>query len=549
MSQAIHIAETVELSATRVLYNYLCQEADNMDFNDIDNTGEAYALFEELIADELICVPFDCKLRNVLQSYGWMHDHFEVEEGEADVFGLREELGNIYLTQAVSDKETETPESVMSMFCPNLLMTLLNKKRELFVDGCLKPCSLRFEGCVMLADISGFTNLASSLCRMKGSTDKKGSSIVSTMGAVGSIRDFVNTTMGNGSKGLDELRTTTNVYLGGLVQSVYSFEGDVIAFAGDALLCVFTDELEEDVGAEVACVRAVKCAKHLLSLSAAESEHPLKLHVALSKGDLDFAIVGGVQESWTYVLNGACIRELSVCIDEAKVDEIVMTPALHELLQTQGSRPDLYCSCKPTESGMMKIDPTKTIPNSRSTGRSLISSQNSTGSEPLPTDAHTYGLRQVLSDVIARGRKIDLDIAATPSETSSLPLTISNIRKSPSTVDQHNSPGLETRRLESFLKPFSRRNPIVVRAQPKDVRYDLLKKFIPAPVTAAILGGTVSASELRQVTTMFLKLDSYDPEQFADPLALQEFLCIVQRALHETGGFLRQFLVDDKGEL
>ena len=52
--------------------------------------------------------------------------------------------------------------------------------------------------------------------------------------------------------------------------------------------------------------------------------------------------------------------------------------------------------------------------------------------------------------------------------------------------------------------------------------------------------------ELRQVTTMFLKLDSYNSVEHRDPLSLQSFFYLLQDVLEDSGGFLRQFLVDDK---
>ena len=55
-----------------------------------------------------------------------------------------------------------------------------------------------------------------------------------------------------------------------------------------------------------------------------------------------------------------------------------------------------------------------------------------------------------------------------------------------------------------------------------------------------------SIPELRQVTTLFLRLDSYHPEESQDPVSLQPLFYLLQQILADTGGFLRQFLVDDK---
>jgi hypothetical protein len=76
---------------------------------------------------------------------------------------------------------------------------------------------------------------------------------------------------------------------------------------------------------------------------------------------------------------------------------------------------------------------------------------------------------------------------------------------------------------------------------------ELVKLFIPPPISEAILNGTVELSELRRVTTMFCKLDSFDVTKHGDALSLQDYVYAIQMALASTGGFLRQILVDDKG--
>jgi hypothetical protein len=71
--------------------------------------------------------------------------------------------------------------------------------------------------------------------------------------------------------------------------------------------------------------------------------------------------------------------------------------------------------------------------------------------------------------------------------------------------------------------------------------------FVPRPALSAIYSSSLdSISELRQVTTMFLRLDTYSHVLHQDPVSLQPFFLLLQQVLDESGGFLRQFLVDDK---
>jgi class 3 adenylate cyclase len=72
--------------------------------------------------------------------------------------------------------------------------------------------------------------------------------------------------------------------------------------------------------------------------------------------------------------------------------------------------------------------------------------------------------------------------------------------------------------------------------------------FIPKPVLGAVMSSSLDRiAELRQVTTLFICLDTYSPVLHQDPLTMQPFFSIVQLALHYSGGYLRQFIIDDKG--
>jgi class 3 adenylate cyclase len=72
--------------------------------------------------------------------------------------------------------------------------------------------------------------------------------------------------------------------------------------------------------------------------------------------------------------------------------------------------------------------------------------------------------------------------------------------------------------------------------------------FIPTPVLIATSAQVLDTmSELRTVTTMFVKMDNYSPTDNVDCSSLHPYLLAMQECLAECGGFLRQFLVDDKG--
>ena len=72
------------------------------------------------------------------------------------------------------------------------------------------------------------------------------------------------------------------------------------------------------------------------------------------------------------------------------------------------------------------------------------------------------------------------------------------------------------------------------------------------PNYVTVMSGLMSGSfdylaALREVTTMFMSWDSYDETEHKDLLQLQKFFFAAQKVLAESAGFIRQFLVDDKG--
>jgi len=76
----------------------------------------------------------------------------------------------------------------------------------------------------------------------------------------------------------------------------------------------------------------------------------------------------------------------------------------------------------------------------------------------------------------------------------------------------------------------------------------LLSHFISKPVNKSIVGGYIETmTELRDITTIFISLDSYDIKSETNIELLQPFLHMIQEKCSASGGFVRQFLIDDKG--
>ena len=103
----------------------------------------------------------------------------------------------------------------------------------------------------------------------------------------------------------------------------------VVAFAGDALICAFpgtapsfssSPNEPNNINGEC-CLRALLCA---CELSKYENKN-LSTHIGVTFGEMNFAMLGGLNKQWVYVLAGDCVSELAKCINDAGPKEVVCT--------------------------------------------------------------------------------------------------------------------------------------------------------------------------------------------------------------------------------
>lgn len=220
----------------------------------------------------------------------------------------------------------------------------------------------------------------------------------------------------------------------------------MISFAGDAIICFFPGNKPQSC-----CRKAVLCAAEMKDLRSLN----LIAHVGVSFGEVCFVTLGGYQDQWVYLMSGEPLNEISVCVNDAKPGEAVITPSCYHYACMDSVQPDIVAELTP--SGNYKLV------NVSNTDTSVKSSSR----PPLPLIA---------------------------------------------------------------------------------LQLDKIFGFLPPSVRASISAGSFnSLSELREVTTLFLKLDTYSHLVHKDLRTLQPFFFGMQEILGQCGGFLRQFLVDDKG--
>lgn len=180
------------------------------------------------------------------------------------------------------------------------------------------PEQERLRAAVLFADISGFTALTERLAQQ-------------------------------GRAGVEELSRILNDTFGALIETIEAYGGDIVKFAGDALLVVWPDEGR---GFEHATLRAAGCA---LAMQAVMSDRQmaegdrLRLRVGLGGGELSLTYVGGLRHRWEVLLTGAAISQVGGACQHAQPGEVVLTPSAWELLRAQATG-------EPLSSGGVRLD-------------------------------------------------------------------------------------------------------------------------------------------------------------------------------------------------
>lgn len=173
------------------------------------------------------------------------------------------------------------------------------------------PVSDDFQAAILFADISGFTRLTERLVE-------------------------------KGPAGVESLARILNEYFGQLIDIVHDYGGDVVKFAGDAVIAVWNIVSDSGTADSVSradqwqwTMRAAECAlkiRERLTNFQAEDEN-LYLKLAISSGTITSAHVGGVFNRWEFLLTGNPLVELGMANSLAQAGEIIVTPSAWRLIR------------------------------------------------------------------------------------------------------------------------------------------------------------------------------------------------------------------------
>ncbi len=149
-------------------------------------------------------------------------------------------------------------------------------------------------GAVLFADISGFTALSERLAA-------------------------------RGAEGVEELTQVLNAYFGRLIEVIAEHGGDVVKFAGDALLAIWPADSES--GVERAARTAARCGRAVqtaLQTFTTGTGHRLFLRVGVGAGPFHLACVGGVYRRWEFVVVGPPVLEATLAAGVGETGQVVL---------------------------------------------------------------------------------------------------------------------------------------------------------------------------------------------------------------------------------
>lgn len=188
----------------------------------------------------------------------------------------------------------------LASYVPALVVRRLEKDNlHLRPDA---PEEERVTAAMLFADISGFTVLAERLAQ-------------------------------RGPEGAEELSDFLNRTFDELITLIIALGGDIVTFAGDALLALWQTSPSD---LPMATRRAAQCSLALQELFHHErvaTHIHLDVRIGVGVGEVGIAYVGGVYDRWMWVVTGGAVAELMLVEQQAQPGQVVLSAAAWDLVK------------------------------------------------------------------------------------------------------------------------------------------------------------------------------------------------------------------------
>jgi len=223
--------------------------------------------------------------------------------------------------------------NALASYLPKLLVERANDGRI----GGLEPNSEEFEAALLFADVSGFTRLTETLTA-------------------------------RGPAGTEHLTQVLNLYFGQIIDLVDQWGGDVVKFAGDAMIALWLTP--EGAKEATACALALQQSLHHYDVG--DGLH-LSMKVAVGAGTVSFAQLGGVFDRWEFLVCGSPLEQVGIANGLAVPGDVLISSPVRDLIGVEsgigGGEGDIFgMSLEPMGDEMHRVvaplegSPPKAVP-------------------------------------------------------------------------------------------------------------------------------------------------------------------------------------------
>ena len=228
------------------------------------------------------------------------------------------------------------------------------------------PRAESFPAAVLFADISGFTALTERLAQ-------------------------------RGPAGAEELTRILNAYFSRLISHITGYGGDVVKFAGDALIALWPATNEAGQSDDALLPVVTQCAAQCsLVIQSQLNDYEvaggvrLSLKLALGAGDVLTMHLGGGQGHWEFLVTGQPLLQVGKAGKDAQAGDIILSPEAWHFVKDKAQGTPIAASLGETPPGAVRLESLNTSPAPRPPS-------NSTARLPTQSEA---GLRAYIPGTI-----------------------------------------------------------------------------------------------------------------------------------------------------
>jgi len=432
------------------------------------------------------------------RTFGFVAKQVSITSHAATSIGSNVLLSRLDLHEAPSDTNDKIDDVLAKQLLTHVPDSIVefNHKKDM-------PATKEFLGVVLFADISGFTAL----------TEK-----------------YSNMATSDGTSGTDKLSATLNAYIGKIVDEIINCGGDILKFAGDAILAIWRCS---DIGHNAKAIinKVVNCSIDIQDKCddyETEVGIVLRVKLAVAVGHMCITYVG-LPTAKQFDLSGGAV-------DDVGITEKQATPGSIILSQLAWANCDQhYFAAEPLEKG--KYYKISGHAHSGSNGQTINTDKNKNmatflhESERVVTSPMDDMIDQCVDYLQDMPKALMLDDEEKTNSSNHF------VRKQ---ISENNGAS------KNKKKKFERISMTINLINGQDAKH--LRAYVPEPVLYKLDHGQGLEwlSEMRQVSVLFINMKLPDPPKEASN-ALQKAFEIVYEACIKYKGNLNKVFGFDKG--